>query len=273
MKDVDSHISVAVLIPVYNRQGGLNHSCASLPTDTDYDLVIVDDGSSPPITIPPGLDDAHVTLLRLEQNQGITRALNHGLEWILRKGYKYVARLDTGDLMLSQRIDRQLAFLESHADHAMVGGQVRFVDMQGNEAFRDNYPTADASIRRAMHGRSCFVHVSVMMRVAAVRAVGLYDEHYPNAEDFELFWRLLRRWKGANLAELVVESDVNPQGLSVAKRSQQVRSRIRILLKYFDPRTPESYVGLAKNLVLLAVPYAWVTWIKRRYVRAGRGWF
>ena len=272
MSDHDPQAPVALLIPVYNRQELLNRSCASLLSDVRYDVVIVDDGSDSVISAPYGLDPARVTLLRLEQNQGITRALNHGLRWVLQKNYKYVARLDAGDLMLPKRIDRQFEFLESHPGHAIVGGQVRFVDMQGDEAFHDNYPTSDAAIRRAMHGRSCFVHVSVMLRAAAVRAAGPYDERYPNAEDFELFWRLLRHWKGANLEETVVESDVNPHGLSVAKRSQQVRSRIRILLKYFDPRVPESYVGVLKNVILLVIPYRWVRWLKRRYVRPNRGW-
>ena len=272
LKAIKSRTSVAMLIPVYNGQAGLNRSCASLRADSSYDVVIVDDGSNPAISAPRGLDPARVTLLRLGKNQGITRALNHGLGWILQRGYKYVARLDAGDLVLPRRIERQLAFLESHPDHAIVGGQTRFVDMHGSETFRDQFPASDSLIRRAMHGRSCFIHPAVMLRNSALREMGCYDERYPNAEDFELFWRLLTRWKGANLTELVVEYEVNPDGLSVAKRSQQVRSRIRILLKYFDLRVPESYVGLIKNLILLVIPYRWVRWLKRRYVHPNRGW-
>lgn len=264
---------LAILIPVYNRQDGLNRACASLPTGIDYDVVVVDDGSSPKISIPPGLDPKRVVLLRLSENKGITRALNHGLAWIFKQDYQYVARLDAGDVMLPYRIEQQLRFLNSNPEYAIVGGQARCVDMQGREAFRDNFPTSDVLIRRVMHGRSCFIHTAVMMRVAALRVSGLYDERYPSAEDFELFWRLLRRWKGANLAEVVVEYEANPLGISISKRSQQVRSRVRILLKYFGPKTPESYFGLMKNIMLLMVPYQWVQWIKHHYVRPGRGWF
>jgi len=272
MNSRNSHAVLAVLIPVYNGQEGLERACASLPDDLDYRVVIVDDGSRPPVMAPSALEPDRVTLLRLAENQGITRALNHGLEWILRNGYRYVARLDAGDVMLAGRLTRQIEFLESHPDYAIVGGQVQFVDMQGRESFRDNFPTADAAIRRAMHGRSCFIHTAVMLRVAVLRAVGPYDERYPSAEDFELFWRLMKTWKGANLADPVVECVLDPRGISLSKRSQQVRSRIRILLAYFDPWAWESYAGLVKNLVLLAVPYRWVRWVKRRHIRSRRGW-
>lgn len=265
--------AVAVLIPVYNRQDGLNRSCASLPNNIDYHVVVVDDGSSPAISIPSGLDAKRVTLLRLETNQGVTRALNRGLEWIFDSGYDYVSRLDAGDLMIPKRMELQLAFLTSHPTYAIVGGQAKFVDMNGDEAFRDRFPTSDSEIRRAMHGRNCFVHVSVTLRVAALRTAGFYDEHFPSSEDFEFFWRLLRNWKGANLSERVVTCDVNPRGISIAKRTQQVRSRVRILLKYFDPWTWESYAGLAKNLLLLVIPYRWVRRFKRHYVRSTPGWF
>jgi len=261
-----------LLIPVYNKQEGLERTCASLSSDTDCHVVIVDDGSHPPVSLPPSLDPQRVTLLRLAKNQGITRALNHGLEWILRNGYRYVARLDAGDVMLAGRLARQMEFLESHPDYAIVGGQARFVDMQGRESFRDNFPTTDAAIRRAMHGRSCFIHPAVMLRVAMLRAVGPYDERYPSAEDFELFWRLMKTWKGANLADPIVEYVLDPRGISLSKRSQQVRSRIRILLAYFDLWAWESYTGLVKNLVLLAVPYRWVRWVKRRHIPSHRGW-
>lgn len=266
------HPTLAVLIPVFNGQERLERTCASLSRDIDYQVVIVDDGSRPAIAIPATLDLNRVTLLRLVENQGITRALNHGLEWILRNDYRYLARLDAGDVMLGGRLARQIEFLEAHQDHAIVGGQARSVDMQGRESFRDNFPTSDAHIRRVMHGRSCFIHPAVMLRVAALRAVGPYSERYPSAEDFELFWRLMGTWKVANLSEPVVEYVLDPRGISLAKRSQQVRSRIRILLAYFDPRAWESYAGLAKNLILLVVPYRWVCWIKRRCVRSHRGW-
>lgn len=264
--------AVVVLIPVYNHQQALNRTCASLPEGASYDVVIVDDGSEPALVLPAELDPQRAKLIRLAVNGGITRALNAGLEWILGKSYKYIARLDAGDLMLAGRIERQVAFLDAHPDHVLVSGQVRFVDLQGSEVFGDRFPVSDGEIRRAMHGRSCFIHPAVMLRAAALRAVGSYDEHYPNAEDFELFWRLLRHGKGANLADVVVEYEINPAGLSLTKRGLQVRTRIRILLKYFDPLVPESYAGLMKNLMLLLVPYCWVTWAKRRLSKRARGW-
>jgi Glycosyl transferase family 2 len=93
---------LAVLIPVYNGQIGFERSLASLAHDGErFDVVAVDDGSEPPITAPPDLPFS-LTLLRCEQNGGITRALNAGLKRILADGYTYVARLRA--MPLSRRL-------------------------------------------------------------------------------------------------------------------------------------------------------------------------
>lgn len=268
----NSQMRLAILIPVYNRQAELERTCSSLPLDIDYDLVIIDDGSHPAISVPSALNLDHVALLRLTENQGVTRALNHGLQWIFKKDYRYVARVDAGDMVLPPRLVRQVNFLDAHPDYAVVGGQARFVDARGRELFHDNFPTADVQIRPIMHGRSCFLDCAITMRVAALRIAGLYDERFPNAEGFEMCWRLLQDWKGANLLIPIVDYVVNPDGLSLSKRSQQVRSRIRVLLTYFDPWAWQSYAGLAKNLMLLIVPYRWVSWVKRRHIHSHRGW-
>lgn len=262
---------VALLIPVYNDQKGLEFSLSTLPTEIPLGVVVVDDGSQPPITMPELPFPHQGYLLRLEQNQGIEHALNHGLEWILTRGYEYVARLDAGDIALPGRFLAQLRFLEEHPDYALVGGQVRFVDGEGREVFRERFPETHEEIRRAMHARNCFIHPAVMLRTSVLRAVGLYSEHFKAVEDYELFFRIAKSYKTANLDYVVVEVYWNPKGISLTKRRKQVWNRLRVMMRFFELRRKESWLGLLKNLLLLVIPVPWVQALKRR-LESRRGW-
>jgi glycosyltransferase involved in cell wall biosynthesis len=262
---------VALLIPVYKYQEGLERSLSALPTEVPLDVVVVDDGSTPPIRLPDLPEPHRGFLLRLDENRGIEHALNHGLAWILERGYEYVARLDAGDIALPGRFAKQLAFLEEHPDYALVGGQVRFVVGEGREVFREPFPTRYEDIRRFMHARNCFIHPAVMMRAEALREVGLYSDRFKAAEDYELFFRITRRFKVANLEEYVVLVEVNPQGISLSRRRRQVLSRLKVMLLYFDPFIKESWLGLVKNTALLFLPVPWIQELKR-LLENRRGW-
>lgn len=236
------------------------------------DLVVVDDGSSPPLT-KPSLHETHsVTLLRLPVNLGIEQALNFGLSWILNHGYQYVARLDAGDLALPNRFRAQMEFLDLHEDYALVGGQVNFVDDAGNKLFQEMRPTRDIELRRAMHSRCCFTHSAVMMRVVALADVGFYNPAYKAAEDFELFFRLMEKYKVANLDRKVLDYLVDPYGISLRKRRCQIRSRLRVMIRYWDFGLIESYVGLVKSLLLLVVPVRFVRDAKKLLGRRRPRW-
>jgi len=263
--------NVAVLIPVYNDQECLDLTLHSLPLETPLDIVVVDDGSDTPIRLPDVPHPHKVFLLRLEKNQGIEHALNHGLRWILNRGYAYVARLDAGDVALPGRFVKQLSFLEAHSDYALVGSQVLFVDESGREVFRERFPTDYQQIRRNMHARNCFVHPAVMLRTRVLREVGLYSDRFSAAEDYELFFRITLRNKVANLPDYVLKCRINPKGISLSRRRRQILSRLKVMLEYFDPIIKESYFGIIKNLVLLFMPVSLVQQMKR-YFEKYRGW-
>src|SRR4026208_1033006 len=115
-------MNIALLIPVYRNQVGLNRSLESLrEAEGSFRIFIVDDGSPEPISTPDQLrDDVPVTLIRLETNHGIAGALNHGLRRILSDSYDYVARLDSGDTVTVDRFRQQVSHLDANARVAVV---------------------------------------------------------------------------------------------------------------------------------------------------------
>jgi glycosyltransferase involved in cell wall biosynthesis len=245
---------IAVLLPVFNRTKDLTASLASLRDQgAAHTVVIVDDGSQPPVVLPSSTSH-DVALLRTDANRGITSALNLGLEYIYRHKFEYVARLDAGDRMLPGRLDAQLEFLERHREHVIVGGNVRFAI--GDREIRPfRLPTTDSAIRRRFHLRTAMFHPAVMMRTAALQQAGGYSTEHPHAEDYDLFMRLLRcGGRAANLEQDVIVYAISESSISSLHRRAQELTILRILWREFDYLLWESYVGLARRTLLTLFP-------------------
>lgn len=246
---------LAVLIPVFNAQRGLERSLASLRHDgARFEAIVVDDGSTPPVILPKELPFP-TTLIRLPHNQGITTALNAGLRLIVAAAFEYVARLDAGDLSLPGRFAAQMAFLDAHPDHAVVGTYAEVFDEAGHPVYQFRPPTEHAALMRAFRYRNAICHPSVMMRMSAIAAAGLYREDYPGGEDYELWLRLGRGHRLANLDRILVRKEETRSSIS-ARRSRLAVSRLRIQLDHLDPLSIHAYLGIARSFVLLCVSRA-----------------
>jgi Glycosyl transferase family 2 len=264
--DPETTFRIAVLIPVHDDQAGLDRSLDSLACDgAEFWVVVVDDGSSTPVRIRPGLPFG-VTLIR-QDNRGITEALNAGLAHIDSTGFDYIARLDAGDVTLPGRLSAQAGFLDKRPDYALVGCSTDFVDTDGRELFEFRPPKGDAEIRKFQRYRIGFVHPAVMMRAADVRAVRGYDVRYEGAEDYDLFFRLGQIGKLANLPEVFLKYEVNPSGLS-ARRFRQGTARLRVQARHFDVFSPHAWAGFVRNVALLFVPRELVLGAKQQLSRS-----
>jgi len=92
-----SQPTLSVLMPVYNGRDYLRPAIDSIlnQTFTDFELIIVNDGSTDDSrSIIEEYSDRRILLIN-QKNQGVARSLNNGLE--LAKG-KYVRRHDADDI-------------------------------------------------------------------------------------------------------------------------------------------------------------------------------
>ena len=182
-------------------------------------------------------------------------ALNTGLATIAGGGYDYVARLDAGDLSLPGRFAAQMAFLDDHPGHAVIGTAIHYVDPDGRFLFDFHPPTDHDAIMRMLRYRAALAHPSIMIRLQALLISGFYRDTFIHGEDYELYMRLGKTWQLANLATALVVMDVRPDSLS-SNRQRNLISRLKLLTSYFDPRSVHAYLGIAANLLLLLVAAA-----------------
>lgn len=256
---------VAVLIPVYNAADRVARTLRSVDVqDGAFDIFVVDDGSTPPLQIDQRDYRHRIRLIRLPKNSGIVAALNTGLAEIMAADYEFLVRQDAGDVDIGPRIERQVAALTADPSLAVVGCWTEFVDLAGTEGYVYRTPLDETSIRRRMHFSPAFIHPACTIRISALRKVGVYTERYPHAEDYDLFFRLIRAFPTRNLPEILIASEINPDGISSASRRAALISRIRIQLHYFSLTSPYAYIGLLRSLLFLAAPNSLLLRLKLR---------
>ncbi|GAB7534911.1 glycosyltransferase [Burkholderia sp. 22PA0099] len=254
---------VAVLIPAYNGHEDLERTLASFDEPAPVHVLVVDDGSTPPVA-PGEHAGLRIEVLRMPQNGGIERALAAGMEALAARGFRYAARIDAGDLAAPRRLVKQRAFLAANPRVACVGTWTQVIARDGRPLFMLTPPADPARLRRTRFARSPLVHPSVMLDIPRVLEVGNYRVKYRAAEDLDIFLRLMERYDCANLPELGLYYELNEGGISATKRRRQIQSTLALVIRYFDVRNPYDWCGLAKYLLHLVTPYSLLHKLKRR---------
>lgn len=245
----------AFLMPAYNpSREDLARTVSSLLAQTEAaDIVIVDDGSRVAVSkiLAPHAD---ITVLRLNRNQGITAALNHGLDYIVENGYEFVARMDCGDICAPNRIAKQEAYMDAHSGIDLLGAFADIVDEHGNHLFFEGTSGGREAIGRKLQDNAAFKHPTFFFRTSSVQKLGGYSTSYPHAEDYEFMLRAYKNGGIACLDDVLLIYEKNSASISSKNRSAQLWSRLRIQLKHLNPTSLSAYVGMVRTVVTLLVP-------------------
>lgn len=188
---------ITVLMPAYNAERYIAEAIASVlaQTFTDFELLIIDDGSTDgTAAVIASFSDPRIRLIRNPQNLRLIATLNNGIA--LAAG-RYIARADADDVNLPTRLEQQFRFMESHPDTGICGSwMVRFTD---TDEILWRVPSADSDIRCEMLFQSVLYHPTVMLRRSVLQQHELRYPDVPHAEDFALWLKMLEHTGAANL--------------------------------------------------------------------------
>lgn len=208
---------VSVVLSVRNGGADLPRSIDSILSQSfrNFELIAINNGSTD--NTRPYLDSISDPRVRVfhQADAGLAAALNRGIS--LATG-RYVARQDHDDLADPSRIAKQVEFLDTHPDHALVGTRAEiWVGDTPSGRFHD-HATEDQLLRFDLLFNNPFVHSSVMMRKSALDHVGSYttDPARQPPEDYELWSRISRHYRVANLAERLTVYREVPASMSRA---------------------------------------------------------
>ncbi|PIR72626.1 MAG: glycosyltransferase family 2 protein [Candidatus Nealsonbacteria bacterium CG10_big_fil_rev_8_21_14_0_10_36_24] len=259
-------MKVSIILPTYNRAKLIGRAIQSVLTQSfqDWELIIIDDASTdetPRILDEWKKKDSRIKIIRNNVNSypDISGTLNKGIK---QASGKYIARLDDDDYWISsEKLEKQVQFLESHPDYVLVGTGVIIVDANGKELFRYLKKERDVDIRKGALFANPFSHTTVMFRTNIFRGVGGYG-NWEFAEDWELWLKLGTKGKLYNLPEHSVAYLLAGQNKSFIHQRKQAKTILKFISKYKRkyPRFLLAYLLNASIYIYSFLPW----WLKKK---------
>ena len=191
--------AISVAICLFNSSRFIDETLASVLAQTmrDYELVIVDDGSTDECVsrIERDYRDPRVRIIR-QPHQGLSVARRTS---IAAARADYVAFLDHDDLWRSDKLEIQLRTAIADPSIALLFSDCEYIDEVGNSLGRlsDQYGLGNLDMRRPhaeLLRRGCFVWQStVVAKTAVLKHIGSFDPQYPYIADYDTWLRISRR--------------------------------------------------------------------------------
>ncbi|MDP3882997.1 MAG: glycosyltransferase [Candidatus Staskawiczbacteria bacterium] len=197
---------VSVIIATHGERGKyLRKAIGSVLSQTynNIEIIIVDDGSTDDTRkiVKPYLvfKNPKVCYIRQEKTKSPSGTRNNGIK--ISNG-KYIAILDSDDCWPdSQKIEKQVAFLENNPEYVLAGGGVIRTDKAGLETRRFFLPEKDKDIRSLIILVNPFAHSAVLFRKSSWQEAGGYDKNFDFFEDWDLWLKFGKIGKFYNFQE------------------------------------------------------------------------
>lgn len=224
--------AVSVALPVYNAGRYLAAAVASILGQSfrDFELVAVDDGSndgSRAVLEDFAARDPRVRVVS-RPNTGIVGALNDACQ---AARAPLIARMDADDIAFPERFARQVAYLDEHPEVVAVGASIVCLDSDSNPVKlcprEPDHAALETALLRGDGG--ALIHPVVMLRRTALAAVGGYRREAQYVEDLDLYLRLARVGRLANIPEPLLFYRVHPASINFTKNAGRRETKLRIL--------------------------------------------
>lgn len=246
----------SVLMSVYFKEKPeyLRKSMNSMfgQTVATNDFVLVCDGPLTPEldAVIDEMQQAHpevLRVLRLEKNVGLGCALNAGVNYCRNE---LIARMDSDDIAVPERCERELAVFEQHPELSIVGSVIE--EFSEDEHIADAWrvvPEKHEDILRFAKTRNPFNHPSVMYRKQAVLDAGNYQSVRFMQDYYLWVAMLIKGHKGYNIQDTLVY--MRAGGELFKRRAGKLY--IKIQLDLFKQMLDKGFISYPRYLMSCAI--------------------
>ena len=248
---------VSIILTTYNGEKYITQAIESvfLQTLSDFELIIINDASmddTEKIISNLANKNSRIKYFKNKTRLGFRKCLNQGLREA--KG-KYIARIDDDDIWDSQKLEKQIDFLEKNPEHVLIGSGAIFIDENGKELYRFLPPEKDEEIRQCILSRNPFIHSSVLFLAEAAKKFGGYNDTLAENEDFDLWLKLGTIGKFYNLPEYLIKFRTPSLKANIAN-IRRARTKVFIsIIRRYSKNYPNYKKALLKNYLKLFYTY------------------
>jgi len=261
---------VSILMPNYNCEKYLDEAINSVlkQTYTNFEFIIIDDASTDNswnIIKKHSKQDKRIKAFKNKKNRGIVFSRNKAFEKSSSKS-KYYAIFDSDDISFQKRLQKQVEFLERNKDYGIIGSNLLIIDENskkiGTRKYKNKFSVEDAS----MFIKSPLAQPSAMINKKFLKELR-YSNEFEVAEDWDLWFRLLQRCKGANIATPLLKYRITSTQSKNYKLKRTIINSLKIRFKYM---TFKNYFNIKimtriiAEIILLILPSCIVLWLFKK---------
>lgn len=177
-------VTVSIIIPVYNVEKYIAKTIESVLAQTyqDFEIIIVDDESPDhSIEICRRFTDPRIQIIQ-QKNRGASSARNRGIRY--SQG-EYIALLDSDDLWLPEKLERQVTYLETHPEVGVTFCRAAFIDQEGTPFGVYQMPKLrDIDAAYLFRANAIGSGSTPMIRKQVFEAIKFQDNFYGETEDY-----------------------------------------------------------------------------------------
>lgn len=223
--------SVSVIIPTYNRAQKVVRAISSVlyQTFNDYEIIVVDDGSTDSTKAAIAQFEEYVTYIAYPSNLGVSAARNIGIG---RSSAPFIAFLDSDDYWLPKKLEAHMEFFRTHPCAQICQTDEIWIrkGQRVNPKKKHLKPSGDIFEPSL---KLCLVSPSaVMLRRSLLEEVGLFDEDLLACEDYDLWLRISCQYPVYLIRQqLVFKDGGRSDQLSYKHKKGMDRFRIKSIVK------------------------------------------
>lgn len=217
---------VSVIIPSYNHEKYISRTIKSVLEQTyqDFEIIITDDGSSDnTIEEINKYSDPRIKLFVFNENQGACLAANNCIK---NSKSEYIAMLSSDDVFITDKLEKQIRFLDDHRDYAAVFSYVQLINEEGNNYRDKKHPyysifeqpnrTRYEWLKYFFYKGNCLCHPSMVIHAKCYDDVGYYDPRFAQLPDLDFWIRLCLKHNIFILPESLLKLRIRSDGVNVS---------------------------------------------------------
>lgn len=255
---------ITICMPVYNTAAYLKECIDSILSQSfiDFELLIGDDGSTDnSADIVSSYSDPRIHFFKFPHDYiGTLNALLNKA-----KG-KYIARMDSDDVMHPDRLAIQYEYMETHPNVDLLGGRMAAFRENPNKTLHELYVKDGRVTLSDLIDGCCICHPTIMFRARAINTPEKvrYNKEMVYAEDYDLWVRLLSRGKKIyNTPKILAYYRLHNNQVTACHLEEQIRKATTIrekILAHLSAMTDEAfneYVDIpnTKNKLTVVMPF------------------